>query len=123
MPGGKFGAVVRRQPGAVIIDLSGDINTAAESGLDAAYTEAEKDKPPVIMLNFRGTDYINSTGIALIVGLLRRAQAAHRRLMVFGLTEHYASLFNITRLSDYVDIFPDEASALTTSTGVPQSGS
>ncbi len=123
MPGGKFEVAVRHQPGAVIIDLSGDINGAAESGLDAAYTEAEKDKPAVILLNFRGTDYINSTGIALIVGLLRRAQAAHCRLLVFGLTEHYAELFNITRLSDYLDIFPDEASALAASTGVPQSRS
>ncbi len=121
MPSRQVEARLRPQPGAVIMDLFGDINAAAESGLDAAYAAAEKNRPPAILLNFRATDFINSTGIALLVGLLRRARAAHCRLIAFGLTEHYTELFNITRLSDYLDIYPDEASALAAATSVPQS--
>ena len=68
--------------------------------------------PAVVLLNFSGVDYINSTGIALIVGLLAKARAAHRRLIVCGLSEHYMEIFQITRLSDFMTMFPDEQSAL-----------
>jgi len=43
--------------------------------------------------------YINSTGIALIVGLVARARASHRSLLACNLSEHYVEIFNITRLS------------------------
>jgi len=57
-------------------------------------------------------DYINSTGIALIVGLLAKARASKRCLLAYGLSDHYVEIFNITRLSDFVSILPDEESAL-----------
>jgi anti-anti-sigma factor len=105
-------AGVRREPGGTVLDLKGEINGFAEGPLDAAYAEAEKDNPETILLNFEGVDYINSTGIALIVGLLARARAAKRRLVAYGLSDHYVEIFNITRLSDFVNVFPDEESAL-----------
>ena len=61
---------VRRQPRAVILDLTGEINAAAEATLNSAYMQAEQDEPELIVLNFARVDYMNSTGIALVVGLL-----------------------------------------------------
>lgn len=112
MPAQPFEARVRRQPDAAIIDLRGEINAAAEASLGAAYTEAEASGAPTIVLNFGDVSYINSTGIALIVGLLARARKARHRLLVFGLSPHYQEIFQITRLADFMSIFPDEASAL-----------
>ncbi len=106
-----FEAEVRREPGGAVIDLKGEIDGFAKEALDAAYTEAEEGAEP-ILLNFEGVDYINSTGIALIVGLLARARAARRDLSAYGLSEHYVEIFNITRLSDFVSVFPDERSAM-----------
>ena len=45
MPTEKFDAALRRQPGAVIIDLSGEINAAAESGLDAEALDVNIKSP------------------------------------------------------------------------------
>ena len=56
--------------------------------------------------------YINSTGIALIVGLLARARKSNRRLVVIGLSDHYVEIFHITRLVDFMSIYPDETSVL-----------
>lgn len=103
---------VRREPGAAVLDLRGEINGFAQEALDAAYTEAEALGQERILLNFEGVDYINSTGIALIVGLLARARAAKRNLLACNLSDHYVEIFNITRLSDFVNVFPDETSAL-----------
>jgi anti-anti-sigma factor len=103
---------VREKPGGVILDLRGEINGFGEETLNAAFSEAEAKDPEVILLNFEGVDYINSTGIALIVGLLARARPSQRRLLAYGLSDHYVEIFNITRLSDFIGVYPDERSAM-----------
>ena len=97
-------ANVRHEPGAAILDLRGVINADAEGTLNAAYSEAESHNPPTVVLNFGDVDYINSTGIALIVGLLAKARAAHIPLTAVSLSDHYREIFTITRLSDFIEI-------------------
>ncbi|HUY75576.1 MAG TPA: STAS domain-containing protein [Ktedonobacterales bacterium] len=109
----RFAARVRQAtPQVAIVALSGEINAYAETALNAAYAEAAASQPTAILLNCAAVDYINSTGIALIVGLLAQTQQAGRALLVCGLSEHYVELFTITRLADYMRVFPDEATAL-----------
>lgn len=113
MPVNNLEARIRYQPGVAIIDLHGEINAFAEDKLNAAYAEAEShDESSDILLNFSGVNYINSTGIALIVSLLARARKTRRRLLAFGLSEHYVEIFQITRLVDFMSVFPDESTAL-----------
>lgn len=100
------------QPEVVQIDLHGEINAFADSALSSAYSQADSLNPTTIVLNFNDVDYINSTGIALIVGMLAQARKAHRRMAVFGLSEHYIEIFQITRLADFMDIYPDRQSAM-----------
>jgi anti-anti-sigma factor len=108
----EFQANVRMVGKTAVIDLRGEINNFADGPLEAAYSQAEAEDPSTISLNFSDVDYINSTGIALIVGLLARARQAHRQLLTFGLSEHYQEIFRITRLSDFMGMHEDEASAL-----------
>lgn len=112
MPVQPFETHVRHEPGAAVIDMNGEINGAADDVLNTAYTEAAGQDSADIVLNFCNVDYINSTGIALIVGLLAQARSAHRRLLVYGLSNHYLEIFQITRLADFMDIYPDETAAL-----------
>jgi anti-sigma B factor antagonist len=112
MPAKAFEAQVRDQQRSAVIDLHGEIDAFAADALNAAYVKAEQHNPAVVLLNFTDVDYINSTGIALIVGLLAKARAARRRMAVCGLSEHYTEIFQITRLSDFMSMFPNEASAL-----------
>lgn len=109
-----FEAAVRLESGVDIVDLVGEINGFAEEAINAAYAEAESHNPLSIMLNFTDVSYINSTGIALIVGLLAQARKHHISLITYGLSEHYVEIFKITRLADFMTIVPDEESALAT---------
>ena len=99
-----FAADVEGMNGTAVIKLSGEINSKADAALSEAYNEAEAQDPAGITLDFQQVDYINSTGIALIVGLLARARAAHRPLAAVGLSDHYREIFTITRLSDFIEI-------------------
>ena len=103
---------VRLDTGVAVLDLMGEINGFAEEALNTAYAEADAKETNTILLNFEEVDYINSTGIALIVGLLAKARATQKRLRACNLSEHYVEIFNITRLSDFMSIFPDEESAV-----------
>jgi anti-anti-sigma factor len=98
--------------------MRGEINALAEHELNEAYAHAIASDPARILLHFGGVDYINSTGIALIVGLLARARKEHRAITACGLSDHYREVFEITRLADFMSIFPDEASAIS---GLPAS--
>ena len=81
--------------------------------LDAAYEQAATADAATSFSNFGGVDYINSTGIALIVGLLAQARKDRQSLVrACGLADHYREIFEITRLSDFMQIFPDEESAV-----------
>ena len=95
----------RTDAGATIA-LAGDIDGGAREALDAAYAEVAGDDAGAARLQ-PASDYINSTGIALIVGVLARARAQERPVSACGLTEHYREIFEITRLSDFMTILAD----------------
>lgn len=105
-------ANVRYHSGVAIIDLCGEIDGDAENPMQAAYTSAAQGDPTAILLNFDRVTYINSKGIALIVLLLAQAQKAGHRLLACSLTDHFLEIFQITRLSDYIGVCPNERTAL-----------
>jgi anti-sigma B factor antagonist len=106
-------AKVRIEGKAAVVHLSGHINRAAEPVLTKAYEEATAAGCNSLLLNFEDTQYINSTGIAVIVGILARARKENVAVTACGLSEHYQHVFEITRLSDFMPMFPDEEAALT----------
>ena len=108
----RFAAAVRSLGPLAVIDLTGDIDGGAEADLRAASDAVAAPGTTRIVLNFGGTTYINSTGIALIVQLLARARADGRAVSAYGLSDHYRQIFEITRLVDFVALHGDEASAV-----------
>ena len=90
--------------GVADIRLNGRIDRDAGTVLEDAYTAAVATEPSAIEVDFTRVDYINSTGIALIVGFLARARAHALPIRASGLTEHYVHVFEITRLSDFLEI-------------------
>jgi anti-anti-sigma factor len=108
----QFDAKVRMEGSIAAIDLSGEINAFAEERLNHAYAEASSGSSGAVLLNFSAINYINSTGIALIVALLAQARKNGTRLLVYGLSDHYRELFHITRLADFMELLPDEQTAV-----------
>lgn len=105
-------AAVRHRDGLVVIDLSGNIDAAAEQELSRAYGEAAQGEAKTVLLNFTRVGYINSTGIALIVGMMANARKDGLSIAACGLSDHYKEIFEITRLADFMPVFPDEETAV-----------
>lgn len=104
--------VRQAQQDTSIIDIVGEINAFAENALMDAYTLATSKGARNILLNFEKLDYMNSSGIGLLVTLLIRVQRQKQRLMAFGLSEHYRQIFELTRLNEAIQIFDNEVEAL-----------
>lgn len=103
---------IRKESGVVVIYIEGEVTGFAESALMDAYNEASNDRVGVILLDFSGLEYMNSTGIGLLVTLLIRTQRQQQRLMACGLSDHYKQIFDLTRLNEAIGIYDTEAEAL-----------
>lgn len=97
---------------AAIIDIHGEVTGAAETPLMNAYEELSHNGVRAIILNFTDLEYMNSSGIGLLVTVLIRVNRQKQRLLSYGLSEHYQQIFQLTRLNEAIGVYPDEASAL-----------
>jgi anti-sigma B factor antagonist len=95
-----------------VIDVKGELTAFAEGVLMQAYNQASDGNVRAIILNFEGLEYMNSSGIGLLVTLLIRVNREKQRLLTYGLTEHYRNIFQITRLDDAISIYESEDEAV-----------
>jgi len=95
-----------------IIDITGDVSAFAEDVLMEAYAQANTSSTHTIILNFGGLEYMNSSGIGLLVTLLIRIQRQQQRLLAYGLSDHYQRIFELTRLNEAIGIYATESDAL-----------
>jgi anti-anti-sigma factor len=105
----QFQAHVESDLDEVHVRMRGDLDGRADETLGAAYADVVALAPPRVTLDFGDVDYINSTGIALVVRLLADARRDGRGVRAIGLTAHYREIFRITRLSDFMDIVEGDA--------------
>ncbi len=104
--------VRRASSSAAIIAVRGELTGATDTALMDAYGQAADPATRIVILDFAGLEYMNSTGIGLLVTLLVRAQRQRQRLMAFGLSPHYREILSLTRLDEAIGIVDTEAEAL-----------
>ena len=107
-----FDASIRTEDATTVIDMTGLLDRTAEARMNEVFATALAAGTGPVVFNFAGVEYINSTGIALVVGALAKARTAGRPVRAFGLSDHYREIFTITRLSDFMGIFNDESAAV-----------
>jgi anti-sigma B factor antagonist len=113
MPQAQVTMDVRKVNDAVsVIDVKGELTAFAEGVLMDAYNQASDGRVHAIVLNFEGLEYMNSSGIGLLVTLLIRVNREKQRLLTYGLSEHYRNIFQITRLDDAIGIYDSEEEAV-----------
>jgi anti-anti-sigma factor len=103
----------RERDGVAIIDLVGDVTTFAEEKINTAYREVTNKGARFVLLNFRQNDYINSAGIAILIGIVTEVTRNNQKLAVSGLSQHFQKIFRMVGLAQYAEIYQDEDEALT----------
>ncbi len=95
-----------------VLAFAGDIASTSKDAIMAAYNGLDAGVNKVL-LDFSGVNYVNSSGIAIIIQLLLEAKkSSGRSIGIFGLTPHFAKVFTMVGVPKYATISPDESAAL-----------
>jgi anti-sigma B factor antagonist len=90
----------------------GDISSASKDAVVGAYQALDKDAHKHILLDFKGVEYLNSSGIALVIKVLMEANKSGQTIAICGLTPHFTKVFTMVGITKYAALFPDEAAAI-----------
>lgn len=95
----------------VVVDLAGDLTAFSEPTVLGAYKNAAGGAR-AILLNFTGVPYINSGGIAVVIDILTQARRSGHRILITGLTPHYAKVFTMVGVRKFAQFYGSEGEAL-----------
>ncbi len=113
MTGPNSGCVARSNQGITIFSLSGYLNHEYLLVLRQALEKALAAGERRFVLDFRGTEIINSPGIAVLLEIGSLVTEDHGgALAVFGLTPHLHTILEISAFFCFATVKPDEAEAL-----------
>lgn len=102
----------RDKDDVAIINIKGDVTAVTGETIEEAYQEVSLAGSTRILLVFDKECYINSGGIAILIGIVSESQDNKQVIRITGLSEHFQKIFDMVGLSRYAGIFPSEAVAL-----------
>ncbi|MGA8313648.1 MAG: STAS domain-containing protein [Terriglobales bacterium] len=109
----KLNSSTRQVEGVSIVDLSGRITLGDASAVvrDVINDLLGKGNKKVL-LNLGGVDYIDSSGIGLLVSSFTTVRSQGGELKLVNLSKRIGDLLKITKLYSLFDVKDDEAAAV-----------
>jgi anti-sigma B factor antagonist len=92
--------------------FGGDISSASKDAVVGTYQALDKAAHKHLLLDFKGVEYLNSSGIALVIQVLMEASKSGQTVAICGLTPHFTKVFTMVGITKYATLSPDEATAL-----------
>ncbi|MDQ6915819.1 MAG: STAS domain-containing protein [Actinomycetota bacterium] len=93
----------------VRVALSGELDISSAPALEEALGRIESGEPPVLLVDLRALDFMDSTGLRTLVSANQRARAHGRRLAIVRGPEQVDRIFSVTRLDERFEIVDDPA--------------
>lgn len=94
----------------VVLRFSGDITSTSRTAVLGAYQALPRELKR-ILLDFTNVEYLNSSGIALIIQMLMEAGKAGQSIQAFGLSPHFRKVFTMVGITKYTGLHADERAA------------
>jgi len=92
--------------------FTGDVSSLSKDAVVGTYQALDKAVHKRILLDFKGVEYLNSSGIALVIQVLMEANKSGQTVVICGLTPHFTKVFTMVGITKYATLYPDEAAAL-----------
>lgn len=92
--------------------LTGELTAASEESLMAAFGSASAAGARTVILDFSQLEYMNSSGIGVLVTLLVRASRQRQRVLACGMSDHYRQILELTRLDEAIGLYDSEIEAI-----------
>ncbi|MBL7072228.1 MAG: STAS domain-containing protein [Candidatus Omnitrophica bacterium] len=103
---------VEEKKGISIFRMTGDIDINTAPELKTSFDEMAKRSGIKVILNLKKVDYVDSSGLATMVEILKKLRDNNGSLKVTNLSAKVKGLFEITKLTQLFDIFNEEDEAV-----------
>lgn len=102
-----------------VLPLAGDVDLASAPALRLRLNELSEEPPAFIVLDTSELDFIDSTGLGVLVGALRRIRTSGGDLRIAAAPSPIARVFAVTGLDRVFRLFPtvEEAREMPTEEG------
>ena len=108
----NFSVAIRQSGGISLVDINGHFTSFEAGALRNAIQMLVKEKRNRILLNLRGVEYLDSSGIGELVRNYLTVIKSGGEMKVVGLTAKVEEVLKITQLYKVFPEFPDEDTAL-----------
>lgn len=108
---------IEPDPDATTVALEGELDLATREEAEAALLQAEAAGPKLLMLDLRGLDFMDSTGVQVVLAAELRARTAGWGFAVVRGEGTVAKLLRLTRLEERLRVVDDPAEALRAGSG------
>jgi len=98
-------------PAPDTLALAGEIDLNESPRVREALGVLVDQKTPVIYVDLTEVSYMDSSGLAVLIEALQRAQSYQGKLAIYGLQESVKTIFEIARLDQVFTLYSDRASA------------
>ena len=95
-----------------VIRFEGDIASTSKDAVLGTYQSLPKATTKLILLDFTKVDYINSSGIALVIQMLIEASNSGQKVYAYGLSPHFTKVFTMVGITKYAGLFPSQDAAM-----------
>jgi anti-sigma B factor antagonist len=102
--GTELSIETRTRPGGVVLRLSGELDMATAPHLEREIASASDGEPHVIVLDLRGLDFIDSTGLRTLITEHERSRQIGRQFALVQGSKQVDRLMSITRVSEHLRI-------------------
>jgi len=99
------------EEGLHILVIDGEIDLARSPELREVLHAQAKACRPVLVLDFKGVTYVDSSGLATLIEYVRKAQEFQGRFALVNVSERVQTIFDLVRLSEFLSIYPTLADA------------
>lgn len=94
-----------------VLHISGEITSEAEVVLVDAYQKIAIDQRALVIMDFAESDYINSSGIAVLIQLITESSEKKQKIVFASLSPHFQKIMDIVGLTGFVKVHATLAEA------------
>ncbi len=96
----------------VIMELAGEIDMKCSAKIKDKFKEIFRQKPHSVIVDMTEVSFMDSSGLAVLVGALKRSRINNSELKLAGLTKDVKDIFEICRLDTIFQFFDTTEEAL-----------
>lgn len=95
-----------------VMRVAGEIDMATAPRLRQHVVNVTNDRPKGLVLDLNNVDFIDSTGLGVMVGAAKRMRMAGGGFRIVCSQAHLVELFQLTRLDEVFDLYGELDDAL-----------